>query len=54
MIIGVVGTPRLDSIRRGEDAIYSIAEEIEGIVFTGSEFLDPQGDVLLKVSAMEV
>lgn len=53
MILGVVGTPRLDSIERGEDAIYSVAETIEGIVFTGSEFLDPDGNVLLTLPEPE-
>jgi len=50
MLIGVVGTPRLDSVRRGEDAIYTIAEELNGVILTSSHFVDANGNELLAIA----
>lgn len=53
VLIGVVGTPQLGSVPRGEDAVFTLAEELDGVVFTGMEFLDAEGDVLLTIEGAE-
>ena len=47
-VIGVVARPAFDKAPRVESAILEIAEEIEGLVYNGTEFIDPEGNVLLE------
>ncbi len=48
-VIGVVASPAFDQAPRVESAILEIAAEIEGLVYNGSEFIDPEGNVLLEI-----
>ena len=49
ILIGVVARPAFDQAPRVESAILEIAAEIEGLVYNGTEFIDPEGNVLLEI-----
>lgn len=49
MLIAVVGTPRLNALPGGRDAIDRIAQEMNALVFDGEAFQDPRGRPLLTL-----
>ncbi len=49
LILGIVATPSLDADDRYHRFVFEIARVMNGLIFDGSEFLDPDGTTLLEL-----
>lgn len=49
LILGIVATPSLDADDRYHQFVFEIARAMNGLIFDGSEFLDPDGTTLLEL-----
>ena len=49
LILGVVATPSLDADDRYDQFVFEMARAMNGLIFDGSEFLDPDGTTLLEL-----
>lgn len=50
MIIGIVARPALDSDQRFTQAVFSLAIELDGLIFTGSEMVDATGATIMQAT----
>ena len=49
MAVGVVADPKIDPQAGHEDCLFSLASALDGVLFTGSGFLDQHGELIIDV-----
>lgn len=49
LVLGIVATPSLDADDRYHQFVFEIARMMDGLIFDGNEFLDPEGTTLIEL-----